>query len=194
MQSSVAFAAFPSPYAGVDSLDLPKYSGGWYEILTTRRVNNTIERGCECPQTYYSLSLNSSDPKSFDITNACIRFGRYWQVTGHASPVSEQQYPSQYNVQLNNTAYSNYNDNSSNSENYNYVILKFWRSDSGDYEHALVGGNRSNMFWLISRNPTIDDRGIVDDAIETAKCNGYNTNSIVYRDQSKCAFIIPQQS
>ena len=191
---------FPSKWSSVDSLDLPKYTGGWYETLSSRGVREEMERGCTCSQSYYKF--NETKPDVIDVTNACRRFGRVYEIKGEARRPNATQYPGRLQVKLDVpyrvrrlSRLRNESDPSvypeGNKSNYN--ILKVYRSESGDYAQALVGGENPKYFWLISRTPTIEDQSIYDDALETAECHGYDVDNPHYSDQSQCTFLISPQ-
>lgn len=184
--TQVTSQGFEAP-KGVDYLDVAQYTGGWYETVTTQFVHDTIEFGCSCSQTYYTLKPNSTN--EIDVTNACRRFGRQWELDGTATQLKVPQYPGQFYVNFPSTM-TYYQDNSTA----NYIVMKIWRSESGDYQQALVGSSDPRMWWLISRTPVVHNQNITKEAIKLAGCYGFNTTNLHYSDQSQCTWQVSRGS
>lgn len=183
LSTTKAFVVDPQiafPPSGVDYLDVPKFTGGWYEVLSTQSIHNTIEIGCKCPQVYYSL--DETQEGVLNVTNSCERFGFQSTVQGKAKQGSSR-YPGQFLVKL-DPYMPEY------PESPNYIVIKTWKNDDGDYQQALIGADRRDYFWLISRTPTVDQR-VLNEAVNTAACAGYDTQQTVEIDQNQCTWSIP---
>ena len=80
---SYAKDAFITP-KGDCKFDLDSYTGGWFEVVSSYVVGQTLESGCICPVAYYTANKTYSD--NIDVTNSCIRNGQYWKMPGYAYP------------------------------------------------------------------------------------------------------------
>ena len=178
--AGLTHATFPSAYAGEGCLDVPKYTGGWYQIATTKYVSDTMEYGCTCPQLYYKLNETNSD--NVDGTYACLQSGNTVKYNVQLRRPNPKQYPSQFQLYMPATM-------PDWPSNVNYVVLKTWRDENGNLSYVLIGLDNPNAFWLIARSPRMDN-GIIQNAIQTAYSQGYNTTSLHVDDQNKCLHLL----
>lgn len=160
---------------GVQKLDLAKYIGTWYEIITTPWVHDTIEYGCSCAQAYYSKHENAQG--TIDVINTCQRHNIPSQVRGKAERISEAQFKVSFK-----------GIPSINTTDPNYIILKLWE-DGGNYKIALVGSNTRRAWWLLARDPNFNDNNIVQEAMVTLQQLGYDTT----KSNSRCTPPPPHQ-
>lgn len=155
VSSTLAF----SPPDGLCKFDTNSYTGGWYEIASSAYVGQTTEAGCICPVTYYTT--NVTDPTVLDLTNSCIRNGMPYAVSGNVHPAPPGEPQGNLHVSL------NYGSNMNSDMTPNYIVLKEYygsNSQNGTIQtqgttpqFVLVGGNRENYWWLLSRSPNWDD-------------------------------------
>lgn len=165
---------------GVDCLNIPRYTGGWWEIYTSRSVWTDLEYGCRCSNVYYNL-YNLTDPTDtrISVLNMCQRYENgWWNVTGVATQLYPSTFPGQFNVKLNV-------DTGESEESVNYIILRIWRSMQGDYEHALIGGQTSKFWWFISRYPTVQS-SVWRSARKTLEAYDYDVINAHKTDQGVC--------
>ncbi len=158
-----------SEYAGEGSLSLPKMTGGWYQLLTSRSFKDRYQASCTCPQVYYS-TVNDT---TIQGQQACLVTGSNGQVRGYNATLTQGsplQYPSRF---------SGYGSG--------VVVLKTYRSEAGDYSHLLLGSDRD--FWLLSRRPNLES-GVLQDSLNIAGYHGFNTSSVYMDSQSNCQWLI----
>lgn len=164
--SGIALASanhFTAPNATCE-FSADKYSGGWFELASSYDIANTIEKGCECPVAYYSA--NATNPDNIDVTNSCIRDGQFWKMQGVAYPTDVD---GQLNVRL-------FGGSTKSSQAANYIVTKLWSDEFGDYEYALVGGNKENTWWFLGRSPMWNET-VAGEAKAALEDMGYNVTS-----------------
>lgn len=173
---------------GVCSFDVNAFTGGWYELASSYLVGTTIEAGCSCPVAYYTTNVTNANV--LDITNSCIRNGRYYSVQGNAFPAPQGRPGGNLRVELSGSQ--------SNDTLPNYIILKQWftppsNGSSTDQtlnnapQFALVGGSNQNMWWFISRTPNFDT-DIWYNANYVLQGNEYNITGFTVPSQT-CQFL-----
>ncbi len=150
----------------VDSVDLGRYVGTWYEIA---RIPNPFQKQCVRNTTAtYRLMKNGE----IEVINRCIDSeGKINEAKGVAKVVDkrtdaklEVSFVSIFGVHL------------------------FWGDywiiglDS-DYRYAVVGTPSRKYGWILSRTPalTSEERQIIDGILRT---QGYNPNDFVPDDQT----------
>lgn len=119
----------------VESVDLTRYAGKWYEIA---RYPNRFQRKCASDITaVYTLRQDGK----VQVVNACReQNGRIKTVRGSAKVVDEKT-----NAKLKVTFFwPFYGD---------YWIVGL----SPDYQHAIVGEPGRKYLWILSRTPTMDE-------------------------------------
>ena len=120
----------------VQSVDLTRYIGRWYEIA---RLPNRFEKKCADSVTAtYTLR---SDGK-VEVVNRCRKEnGKYTTATGKAKVVDKKT-----NAKLKVTFFwPFYGD--------------YWILDLGpNYEYAVVGSPDRDYLWILSRTPQLDEQ------------------------------------
>ena len=168
---------------GQCSIDVPKFTGGWYEIATSNFVSRALEAGCTCPVAYYTL--NSTNADNMDLKNACYRFGSYSQYNGSLAQIDG--YDGNFRAFI--SPFEKYNS----SETYdfsdsNYIILQTW-SESGSYSDALIGGSDADHWWLISRSPNMNST-VLGKALLFLQAYDYNIENYHNSTQdTNCLFL-----
>lgn len=162
---STSVFAFTVPHGACD-VNVDAYTGGWFEIASSWNVANTIERGCECPVAYYSSNATNHD--NLDVTNSCIRYGQFWKLQGNAFPVYEdgEKINGNLNVQFSG-------GRTVPAPKGNYVILKTWTDEFGDYTNAVVGSNNNMNWWYLGRSP-VNNETLLENALHTLQSYEYN--------------------
>ena len=61
-----------------------------------------------------------------------------------------------------------------------YVIFAL---DQANYQYSLVSGPDRSYFWLLARNPTIDEK-LKDTLVAKAQTLGFATDRLIFVDQS----------
>lgn len=144
----------------VDTLDLAKYSGLWYEIARTPFF---FERKCYCSTAKYTLNNDGT----VGVENSCnwkSPLGELNVAEGKASPVDD----------VKGTVTTG-----------NLKVKIGWASSSylvldvdDDYQYALVGNPDRNHMWVLSRSPSLDEK-IYYTLIDEAREQGYDVSKII---------------
>lgn len=114
----------------VDSLDLDRYLGTWYEIA---RKPHFFEKGMSYVTATYTLQPDGS----IEVVNKGIKNGKPKTSRGKAKTTDQPGrlkvtfflFPAEYNV----------------------------LEVGPEYEYAVVGGSNGNYLWILSRTPALDD-------------------------------------
>lgn len=124
------------PPATVDSVDLKKYAGRWYDIAS---YPARFQEGCHCTTADYEILPGK---KYIRVTNRCVKFKngntKISTATGKAYVVK-------------------------NSGNAKLKVQFFWpfRGDyliiglAEDYSWAVVGHPERKYLWILSRHSTV---------------------------------------
>ena len=151
----------------VQSVDLKKYIGIWYEIA---KIPNSFQKKCECNTTAtYSLR----DDGRIDVLNRC---------TGHDGTVQEAK------------GIARVADTVTNSKlEVSFVRLlglqlfwgDYWIIGLDDnYRYAIVGSPTRKYGWILSRTPALpeaDQKRI----FEILKVQGYDPALFIFTDQKQ---------
>lgn len=145
----------------VDTLDLAKYSGVWYEIARTPFF---FERNCYCSTAKYTLNQDGT----VGVENSCnwkSPNGEFNIAEGTATPVDDVK--------------------GTVTTGHLKVKLGWWGSSSylvldvdDDYQYALVGSPDREHMWVLSRTPSLDDK-IYYTLIDDAREQGYHVAKII---------------
>lgn|SRR5699024_4600791 len=150
----------------VDSVDLNKYAGQWYEIA---RLPMYFQRNCASDVTAtYNLNTDKAGKlNSVEVINQCRKQdGSMMKSEGLAKPA---------------------NDTGSELK---VTFLPSWlrwlpvgKADywvlqlDKDYQSALVGTPDNKYLWVLSRKPTLSE-AVFEDYKKTAKMQGYDINKL----------------
>jgi len=123
------------PLRTVESVDLSRYVGTWYEIAS---YPQRFQKGCTATQATYSLRPDGK----IDVVNQCNRDsldGRRTVARGKAKVVDKTS-----NAKLKVSFFW-------------FVWGDYWIIDLGqDYEYAVVGHPERKYLWILSRTPTME--------------------------------------
>lgn len=124
------------PLAVVESVNLNRYAGTWYEIA---RYPNSFQRNCVDVTAEYSPREN----RRVTVENFCREDqpnGRLRSIRGTARVVDTQT-----NAKLKVTFFWPFEGD--------YWIIEL----DADYSYAVVGEPSRNFLWILSRTPTLDE-------------------------------------
>lgn len=141
----------------VQSVDLERYSGTWYEIA---RLPNRFEKDLECVTANYSINKDGT----IKVVNRGIDISdnrKHKSAEGKAK-VPDVNYPGRLKVSFFGPFYGNY-----------YIIEL-----DKDYQYALIGEPGRKYLWVLSRTKHLDE-GIYNYLIDSAKKNGFNTSQLL---------------
>ncbi len=141
-----------TPLQVVPAVDLARYAGKWYEIA---RLPNWFQRGCASDTTAtYSLRPDGK----VSVLNTCrAADGRLKTAKGTAR-IADEKGP---NTRLKVTFFWPFSGD-------------YWIIDlDPDYRWAVVGEPRRKYFWVLSRDPRMDET-LYRQILERAKQQGYD--------------------
>lgn len=146
----------------VESVDLERYAGTWYEIA---RYPNRFEKNCYAVTATYELR----DDGKVSVTNRCREGavdGPVRDIEGVAF-VKDEETRAKLAVQF-----------------FWPFRGAYWIIDlDPDYQWAVVGHPKRRYLWVLSRTPTLDDE-IYDGIIERLEAVGYDPERILKTPQT----------
>lgn len=154
--------SIPRSAKAVSPFDTKKYLGLWYEIA---RMDFKFEKGLDHVTATYSLI----DDETIRVDNRGynVKDQEWKQSIGKAKPAGA---PSEGRLKVSffGPFYAGYN-----------VI-----AIDPEYRYALVAGNNLKYLWLLSREKTMPQE-IRESYLKQARALGYDTNQLVWTDQTK---------
>jgi apolipoprotein D and lipocalin family protein len=153
------------PPKTVESVDLQRYQGTWYEQA---RLPMFFQRNCAQSEAHYELRSDGT----LGVTNRCRTYdGEMQQVQGQAMV----QVPGETNklwVRFDNW-FSRLAPGLTKGE---YWVLYL----DDDYQSALVGNPNRKYLWILTRDEQINaqSRAIL---LEEARMRGYDTSELIWR-------------
>jgi len=140
----------------VDSLDLNRYLGDWYEIA---RFDHRFERGMEQTKAKYTLQEDGM----IDVLNTGIKDGKPKEAKGKGKLTET---PALLRVSFFGPFYADYR-----------VML----IDSA-YQYALIGSGSDDYLWILSRTPKLSD-GAKALILSEAQRRGYDIEKLIWVKQ-----------
>lgn len=140
----------------VQSLDLNRFMGRWYEIA---RFDHKFERDMQQVTTIYTIQDNGR----VKVINQGLKNGKWKTSEGKGKLTTT---PGLLRVSFWGPFYSDYR-----------VMML-----APDYTYALIGGDGDKYLWILSRSPQMrqDTRNLV---LREAQRRGYNTNNLIWVQQ-----------
>jgi apolipoprotein D and lipocalin family protein len=124
------------PLEAVDSVDLERYLGKWYEIAS---YPQRFQEGCTGTTATYTLRSDGE----IDVLNECRKGaldGEFDSATGRAR-IADPSNSAKLEVSFFGPFWGDY-----------------WVIQLGpEYEYAVVGHPSRDYLWILSRTPTLDD-------------------------------------
>lgn len=150
------------PLETVNSVDIQKYLGKWYEIA---HLPTSFQEGCHCTTAEYSLI----DSETIRVVNTC----------NEGSPEGEID-------KAEGKAFVVEGSNNSKLEVQFFWPFKgdYWILElDEEYQYVLVGTPSREYLWILSRTPTLEE-DIIDKLKSSAEEKGFDTSKMIYTDQS----------
>ena len=144
----------------VQSVDLSRYVGRWYEIA---RLPNSFQR--KCADTVSANYTMHADGK-IEVINRCRKAsGEYATAKGEAKIVDKKT-----NAKLKVTFFwPFYGD--------------YWILDLGpNYEYAVIGEPDRKYLWILSRSPRMDE-ALLQQLLQKMAAKGFNTEMMIRTSQ-----------
>ncbi|SLN40106.1 Outer membrane lipoprotein Blc precursor [Pseudoruegeria aquimaris] len=151
------------PIAAVESLDVERYLGLWYEIA---RFPNWFEKGCAGVTAEYALREDGQ----ISVVNTCRDGGLDGEVK-QSEGVARVEAPGELSVTF-----------------VPWLPLPFVRGDywvldvTEGYDVAVVGNPKGSTGWILARTPQISDAQLAA-AKSVLAGAGYDTSKLFYPQQ-----------
>ncbi len=141
--------------ATVESVDLKKYIGTWYEIA---RLPNKFEKNLKCVTATYSLKENGG----IKVVNKGYNSKKEkWEEANGNAKVPNSSKPGEIKVSFFRPFYGD------------YFIIELDKN----YKQVLVGSPSREYLWILSRTKTIDDT-IYNQYLKTSKDRGFEISGL----------------
>lgn len=140
----------------VQSLDLNRYLGRWYEIA---RFDHSFERNMTHCTAVYARKPNGA----IKVKNKGLKNGKWKTSNGKAKLTNEIGV---LRVSFFGPFY------------YDYRILML----ASDYSYALIGGDSDDNLWILSRTPQLKN-DTLKRILNEATSRGYDTDNFIWVDQ-----------
>ena len=148
----------PDGIEPVESFDVNRYLGTWYEIA---RLDHSFERGLEQVTAEYSFG----DKGEIQVINRGYDpVAKKWKEAQGRAYFVDSSEVGMLKVSFFGPFYGGYNIVALDRENYSY---------------ALVCGPTKKYLWILSRSPVMD-KAIVQELVAKAKKQGFDTDSLIY--------------
>jgi apolipoprotein D and lipocalin family protein len=148
----------------VDTADLIRYSGIWYEIA---RLPNRFQDDCISDVTATYSLLEDGDIK---VVNRCLKEdGEFSEVEGRARRANNEGPISKLKVRF-APAFLSFLP---------FVWGNYWILDlAADYSYAVIGEPGREYLWVLGRSPVMED-GKLDWILDRAKMQGYKVDGLI---------------
>jgi len=162
---SIVLLVFSKGLAGeetqvVESVDLQRYLGKWYEIAT---IPQRFQLGCTNVTTEYTLNPNGT----VKVVNSCRKEGQFKQVVGRAKIV-----PGSNNAKLKVSFFRPFWGD--------YWIVGL----DADYQWAIVSNAKGTTCWILSRTPELADE-LYDGIVEQCRAKGIAVGQLLKTPQDR---------
>lgn len=147
------------PLATVESVDLQKYLGKWYEIA---RYDHSFEKGCSNVNATYTFREDAK----IKVLNQCLKDNTISKAVGKAYAVDNT------NAKLKISFFGPFYGD--------YQILML----DEDYTYAVIGEPSREYFWILSRTPTLD-KEITNMILAKLPFLGYDKTKIIWTLQEQ---------
>jgi apolipoprotein D and lipocalin family protein len=162
------FSAEPIPVAAVDSVDLVKYCGTWYEIA---RLPNWFQRKCDCNTTAEYILQTDGKIK---VVNRCLKTDSS-QIVAEGIARKEENNGSNAKLKVRFAP--------SWVGWIPFVWGTYWILDlAPDYSYAAVGDPSRKYLWILSRTPQVDSV-VYGSIVGRMKEMGFETERLIYTKQ-----------
>ncbi|MDE9407787.1 lipocalin family protein [Acinetobacter nosocomialis] len=151
----------------VESIDINKYAGKWYEIA---HLPMFFQRNCVA-NTTANYSINAD--KTVGVLNSCTnKKGEMISSEGVAYPQNEGNSKLKVSFLPSGLRWIPFTKG-------DYWVLRV----DPDYQVALVGGPSTEYLWILSRSPQID-QATYNSYLQTAKHYGYDVSKLIKTTQT----------
>ncbi len=160
--SASAKSAGLPPLRTVDSLDLSRYLGTWYEIA---RYPNRFQRACRSDTTaVYTLRKDGK----VQVVNSCRQKNGTIKKARGVAKVADKRSNSKLRVSFFWPFYGDY-----------WVI-----GLDPDYRYAIVGEPKRRYLWILSRTPEMN-ASTYEEILGQVRAAGYDPDKLIKTPQSR---------
>lgn len=147
----------------VDSVDVERYAGRWYEIA---KYPNRFQKSCVSDTTADYVQKSNG---RLEVTNSCIKKdGKINRAVGKAKIVDKTT-KAKLKVRFAPGFLSFLG----------FVWGDYWIIDlADDYSYAVIAEPGRNYFWILSRKPEMDDK-TYQAILSRAEAKGFKSSRIV---------------
>jgi apolipoprotein D and lipocalin family protein len=149
-------ASAPPALPTVESVDLARYMGTWYEIA---RFEQFFQKGCVASTATYRIRTDGD----VEVINRCINEsdGKLREATGHAWVVDPTT-----NSRLKVSFFWPFRGD-------------YWIIDLGkEYEYVAIGAPNRKYLWILARQPLLD-ASVYAGIVERAARNGFAVENLI---------------
>lgn len=158
-----ACTGIPKNITPVSGFETDKYLGTWYEIA---RLDHGFERGLDNVTATYSMRNDGG----IKVLNKGYKVKKSeWETAEGRAYFVDSPTSGHLKVSFFGPFYAS------------YVIFDL---DKDNYSQAYVSGNSKKYLWYLSRTPTVTEAE-KSRFIEVAKTKGFDTEDLIWVDQSK---------
>jgi apolipoprotein D and lipocalin family protein len=157
-----------NPVTTVESVDLARYAGKWFEIA---RYPNKFQKKCVGQVTaVYTIKEN----EKIEVLNECLKEnGETIKAKGEAKIVDKKT-----NAKLEVRFAPGW------LSWLPQVWGDYWILDlEADYRYAVVGDPGKDYLWILSRTPELDTK-TYEDILKTVEAKGFNPNKLIKTPQN----------
>ena len=149
------------PLRTVDTLDISRYSGTWYEIA---RYSNRFQRDCHSDTTaVYTLRKDGK----VQVVNSCRQKDGKTKTARGTAKIADKTTNAKLRVTFFWPFYGDY-----------WVI-----GLDSDYRYAIVGEPKRKYLWILSRTPEMDE-ATYHAIVEQIREAGYDPDKLIKTHQS----------
>ena len=154
--SASAESTTRTPLRTVDSVDLSRYSGTWYEIA---RYPNRFQRECQSDtKAEYTLRKDGK----VQVVNSCRQKDGKVKTARGTAKVADKATNAKLRVTFFWPFYGDY-----------WII-----GLSSDYRYAIVGEPKRKYLWILSRTPEMDET-TYQEIVKQIRAAGYDPDKLI---------------
>lgn len=160
--AGIAGADDSGPLSTVESVDLERYAGKWYEIA---RLPTRFQKDCVAATAEYE----PSEPGRVKVVNTCYREdGTTRDIEGEARTVDDSN--ARLVVKFDGFFF----------KLFSWLIkADYWVIDlHEEYDWAVVGTPNRSYLWILAREPSID-QALYDELVDRAAAQGFEVERLV---------------
>ena len=158
----------PSELTTVNSVDLDKYKGKWYEIA---RYPNRFQKKCVGNTT---ATYNLKEGGAIEVINECLKQNGKLDVAKGKARIVDEQTNAKLEVRFAPPFLSFLS----------FVWGDYWIIDlEEDYKYAVVGDPSREYLWILSRTPELET-SVYQDILRRVEQKGFEPRKLIETPQN----------